>query len=61
MSSATRREDAGFCPVIMRPALTAKGDQSATARAYLAPFCACEQTELATSLRLLSTPTSLVL
>ena len=41
MSSATMREDAGFCPVMMRPALTANGDMSATARTYLAPFCAC--------------------
>ena len=39
MSTATMRDDAGFCPVIMHPVLTAKGDMSATARQYLAPFC----------------------
>lgn len=40
MSSASKDEDAGFCPVIMRPALTAKGDPSATARAYFPPLYA---------------------
>ena len=43
MSSATMREDAGFCPVMMCPALTANGDMSATARTYLAPFCVASE------------------
>ena len=46
MSSATMREDAGFCPVIMHPVLTAKGDMSATARQYLAPFYKCKQSNV---------------